>query len=604
MAAKVKLKLDADKIKRFVIQHSEKLVMGALCLVSLFLLYKGALRETFKLTPQELTSASQSATTQLQQSVLDPKAQGINVIDYAAKAEEQIQDLAVAGWEWEPIRHPIWPRGSLRGLPVLLAVEDLEVHAGRGAFDIRAAGAAPAAERAPAGRGRRREEKPEPAALAAPPAPVGGGNIAGHRYVVILGRVPLPKQIEAYRATFADAAVRRPEDEFPDYQYVSVERAEIVTGAPNEKLKWVAIHSQARKVRDTIAEGGRRNDPVRAPLVHDKLTEALPPLHGQDFAPKQVVHSTMLGDDPPDAPAPAAADPVGPDDVPPDAPVDGPPADAPAAAPAPAGGSSADSEAGTPPLSTANEALLFRYFDFTVEPGKQYRYRVKLWLTNPNFGVDDSQLTDEALQLRKDLANTPKRDEFIKTPESKPSDPVYVMFDGELVAGQWTPAGPAKEPSVSVGVEQWTANDGARAQFVKGLVYRGQLVNFQVPGPSNGPGTQPQGAAVFEVCDNIPKKNEAEIPFRTEVAVLDMAPAPPAPGTKVPPADILVLDASGHLRVFAAKEMAERFREIAENFDQVNQKEDKQDSPLNDPSSALGGGSSLGKPPRRPKPPR
>ena len=254
-------------------------------------------------------------------------------------------------------------------------------------------------------------------------------------------------------------------------------------------------------------------------------------------------------------------------------------------------------------MSTANEALLFRYFDFTVEPGKQYRYRVKLWLTNPNFGVDDSQLTDEALQLRKELSTTRMKDQFVKTPDSKPSDPVYISFDGELVAGQWTPAGPAKEPSVSVGVEQWTANDGARAQFVKGLVYRGQLVNFQVPGPSNGPGTQPQGAAVFEVGDNIPKKNEAEIPFRTEVAVLDMAPAPPAPGTKVPPADILVLDASGHLRVFAAKEMAERFREITENFEEVNQKEkDKEDSPLDNPSGGLGGpsgglggGSSLGK---------
>lgn len=32
------------------------------------------------------------------------------------------------------------------------------------------------------------------------------------------------------------------------------------------------------------------------------------------------------------------------------------------------------------------ELLLFRYFDFSVEPGKTYRYRVRLILQNPNFG--------------------------------------------------------------------------------------------------------------------------------------------------------------------------------------------------------------------------
>lgn len=37
-------------------------------------------------------------------------------------------------------------------------------------------------------------------------------------------------------------------------------------------------------------------------------------------------------------------------------------------------------------VSVDGELLLFRYFDFSVEPGKTYQYRVRLTLQNPNFG--------------------------------------------------------------------------------------------------------------------------------------------------------------------------------------------------------------------------
>lgn len=36
--------------------------------------------------------------------------------------------------------------------------------------------------------------------------------------------------------------------------------------------------------------------------------------------------------------------------------------------------------------SVDGELLLFRYFDFSVEPGRTYRYRVRFTLQNPNFG--------------------------------------------------------------------------------------------------------------------------------------------------------------------------------------------------------------------------
>lgn len=43
------------------------------------------------------------------------------------------------------------------------------------------------------------------------------------------------------------------------------------------------------------------------------------------------------------------------------------------------------------------EYLLFRFFDFSVKPGKYYRYRVKLVLANPNFGMPPQFLEQDAM---------------------------------------------------------------------------------------------------------------------------------------------------------------------------------------------------------------
>ncbi|MBX3437623.1 MAG: hypothetical protein KF861_09045 [Planctomycetaceae bacterium] len=42
-------------------------------------------------------------------------------------------------------------------------------------------------------------------------------------------------------------------------------------------------------------------------------------------------------------------------------------------------------------MGATGEMLLFRYFDFDVEPGATYRYRVRLEVTNPNYGRKSSE---------------------------------------------------------------------------------------------------------------------------------------------------------------------------------------------------------------------
>ena len=41
--------------------------------------------------------------------------------------------------------------------------------------------------------------------------------------------------------------------------------------------------------------------------------------------------------------------------------------------------------------------LLFRYFDFSIEPGNAYRYRVKLKMRNPNYLRGYDEVVDQSV---------------------------------------------------------------------------------------------------------------------------------------------------------------------------------------------------------------
>jgi len=68
---------------------------------------------------------------------------------------------------------------------------------------------------------------------------------------------------------------------------------------------------------------------------------------------------------------------------------------------------------------TGADIQLFRYFDFDVEPGECYRYRVKLIVDNPNF--------EESFVSQPTVADG----KFRETPWSAPTPPVVVERDVE-----------------------------------------------------------------------------------------------------------------------------------------------------------------------------
>jgi len=71
---------------------------------------------------------------------------------------------------------------------------------------------------------------------------------------------------------------------------------------------------------------------------------------------------------------------------------------------------------GTTPQERGLEYRLFRFVDLDVEPGRQYRYRVKFALRNPNFGLNQQHLAVAAAA----------KGEFLVSPYSNETPPISV----------------------------------------------------------------------------------------------------------------------------------------------------------------------------------
>jgi hypothetical protein len=104
----------------------------------------------------------------------------------------------------------------------------------------------------------------------------------------------------------------------------------------------------------------------------------------------------------------------------------------------------------------AVEYLLFRFFDFSVEEGKQYSYRVQLVLENPNYRVRPQYLKDASFA----------RDEVKKSPWSEPSQIGAVSSFNELYAGPVEPAKTATlEPEANMIAVQLDPKLGTMAVY-------------------------------------------------------------------------------------------------------------------------------------------
>lgn len=452
---KLKISLDQVAVKTFLLDHVEKVIFGVLVLCFGLIVYEAVGRETFDTQPDDLSTAATNAEEHWKTGKLDSKV--VEHRNYLEIARTNSAPIPFEPYRWQkPLNPPERDVKPRRGTPPLLNVRELRAVGGRVALNL------------PPQRGIKDQ------ALAR-------GGPRGFRYAVLTGLIPKKEQERLYDEYFLDRMEYNPERDVPRYLWYAVERAEVTgTEAPAED-DFVALDlTQAVAISKLwTARGVARTEAmVDQKYVHPSLTSALPPRVSGSWG-EEVAH-------PDEIPLPSreqsglgegeymgvpAAEGPGVPEIPGAAEIPGIPEGVPI--PRRRGEEEPVQTPESPAMEQLEpEYLLFRFFDFTVEPGKKYRYRVKLWLENPNYEMDPRFLEDTELAKQRWIE-----------PEkwTEPTDVVEIPLDSEvLLLGVKAPppSRVADEPSANVGIVHWVSESGATVYEDFEGVRRGGVLDF------------------------------------------------------------------------------------------------------------------------------
>lgn len=225
---------------------------------------------------------------------------------------------------------------------------------------------------------------------------------------------------------------------------------------------------------------------------------------------------------------------------------------------------------------------LFRFVDYKVEPGKSYRYRVKLWLANPNYKLPPQVLEDEAMA----------KDAWLLTEWSQPTNVVRVPSDYGVLAGP-AKAGrvPFIEPRATVGVTVFRPTPGLTKFMEFPDLVRGTVIDFSAadvkkmnppkrekkptgstygagseygisgsPGLEGipglvGSGGEPPGGSGYPgpgypgPTTPTSKQEEPELDYFTRLMIVDLGGGEPLPNKDSAPSTVVLMDPEGHLTI-------------------------------------------------------
>jgi hypothetical protein len=196
------------------------------------------------------------------------------------------------------------------------------------------------------------------------------------------------------------------------------------------------------------------------------------------------------------------------------------------------------------------EHKLFRFFDFNVKPGKTYKYRVRLVLTNPNYAKPKRYLADPKLAA----------EEVLYTDWSESTPEVFVPSGSELLAGDVNP----KTPTAKVMVRQFDQENAITAVHIFDMT-RGSTANekaVKVPTPARlGVSTSPE---------------EEEIDFATNATVVDLAGGDKLPaGTRGKlPGRVLMMRSDGELALLSQFDDVTKFENEELRLEDFKNKKD------------------------------
>ncbi|MBI3837714.1 MAG: hypothetical protein HY288_07245 [Planctomycetia bacterium] len=498
--AKVKVKFDLAAIKKWLLEHGEKLAFGGAILVFLIFTWSAVSREVLEPSkqPQQLQQKAADVGAHVTRSPWEEKTAGIQIIAYDERAKRD--RIAPEVFKWRPLNQSLANPKTKRDSPLLLPIEELKVASGFGAFALKFD--------AVAGQGGK-------------PGSGGSTKLKGLPWVAIAGLVPFQKQAREYARVFDRAMGGSPEKDTPTYAGFKIQRAEINDEDPG-KLDWKPL---ARSPLVKEFEPGPA-EVVHPEYVDSELTQPLAPLQGAAWGaavthPKIPLSAQANAQSPP--PQPAAGDDVKDADT-----------------------KEADNDfhrnraKKDPTANPATNAVnpddtqrgyrLFRAFDFTVEPNKKYRYRVVLGLENPNFGLSRQYLKDP------ETANQ----EFLATNPTEPSGVISVPDGFQVLAGG-VKAPRLGEPSVKLMLIATDEETGRELSYEHD-VWRGTVAN-----------TIAKVVVLRDLHNPQLTEEMTDVKFKTDMVVLDIRGGRIVSGKNgsklTAPGEVLFLDRNGDLIV-------------------------------------------------------
>jgi hypothetical protein len=503
---KAKTKFDPKVVQQFVIEHTEKFVMGLVAVLFLFFAYRSyvVVGNGYQRKPEELKAATKAAfdkialgpaTKKPPAPTTKPVPDGPDFPLYAKIIDDHKLSIDAAKYPM-----PLGPDGSIfaplrpREAPEVFAVENLRAIPGRGAV--------------PNANNDRNAGNANPT--------------AGKRWIVVTGLVPYKKQLDEYRNKFATAAGYDPGKDVPTYAGYFVQRAEVVPGATGEP-KWSkftvfdpddaaaklgsqkAIELADARFVDTYLTaplpylvdttwGNEAVFPPQIPVVERKADDA-DPRRIMGRQPRDSGGGRMTGGH--TGVRDNATTPRGTDAR--DMPnrqggggLLGPGARAPVAGGG--GGGLLNRNVVAKPETPEEKKevpdyLLLRYVDFDVKPNKQYQYRIFLVLNNPNVGLRAEELADSRLASYQFLGTqqptTNDKDEVVPWPTdpnvkwSQVCTSGRVSDDMRLLGGTVAAAGGGRPEAVAeVRVLLWQEQSGRNGNFHKDGLFRGTVLEF------------------------------------------------------------------------------------------------------------------------------
>ncbi len=513
--AKKKNKGAGFSAQDFLLAHGEKFVFVILIAGAVMMVMKGSGIEKYTTTPDQIQSSAKKAEDHIKgsQVTLEEVDKDLKIYDYSDYARLMKAPINPSFYDtsirWE---QSLFPELIKRPDIIALPLEELHAEACIGAIQYRSADNAPTSMGDRIGGGGMNSA-------------AGGGDIIGKDWICITGLIPVGKEFKEYDEKFSKAQYTDFNRDVPKYIYYDLERGTLDS---NGKIQWEPV-DLAKAYNEEVSQwNGVGDNPVSTihsvPILsyaYPSLTMDCPPMVNKPFgeevahtpripllSDEQLEEQTLLlkeekdqvqeikeqqkwsfdlsevqspfeagfgGDGNRNVSGGRGMGPMGGEMGMRGGPNMGRGMSGMGMPNSPRGLGGNANRTSINRLQKVTKNLdeayyLFRHFDFDVKPNVTYYYRVKLYLANPNFGLEMNLVENPSTVQKK----------VIETPFSEPSNPVALANNSRLLVETIKPGNnPWDDLNVTVS-SIFFSKENAEESLAQGKkLARGQVANFR-----------------------------------------------------------------------------------------------------------------------------